>query len=95
MNGTAKAAAAAALLSVLCVLLLFSWLALEEAFPAFHFAPARFLDQLLPLGTLGGIAEGVSRFLWERRGLDLLMQAFVIIATVVCCMAMLKPGRGE
>lgn len=93
MNGTAKAAAAAALFSVLCILLLFSWLGLDVGFPLFQFAPPRFLEQLLGVGALGEIAEGVSKFLWEHRGLDLLIQAFVIVATVVCCMAMLKPGR--
>lgn len=95
MKGTTKAAVLAVLFSVLCILLLFFWLALGEAFPFFQFAPPRFLEQLLGVGVLGEIAEGVSKFLWERRGLDLLMQAFVIVATVVCCMAMLKPGREE
>lgn len=95
MNRTTKGAALAAIFAVLCTLMLFSWLSLETAFPVFQYTTPRFLNQLIGVEALGEIAKSVSKFLWEHRGLDLLMQAFVIVATVMCCMAMLKPGREE
>jgi hypothetical protein len=86
---------AATLFLVFFIFIFFTWISFIEAFPVFQYANARFNEQLLEVGVLSGIAKEVSTFLWDRRGLDLLIQAFVIVATVISCMAMLKPGREE
>ena len=36
---------------------------------------------------------GVSSFLWEYRGFDLLTQALLLFATAMCCLAMLREER--
>jgi hypothetical protein len=40
-----------------------------------------------------GITTGVSQFLWGSRSLDLISQSFVVMAAVICCIALLKNER--
>ena len=90
-----KSVMTATLFLTFIIFVFLTWFSFYEAFPVFQFANASFYEQLLEVGVLGDIAKEVSTFLWDRRGLDLLIQAFVIVATVVSCIAMLKPGREE
>lgn len=43
--------------------------------------------------TYDDITAAVSQFLWQNRGLDLVSQSFVVLAAVICCIAMLKIRR--
>ena len=64
-----------------------SWISLQVEFPYHEAGPG---TQLVPTEPYKGIAPDVSRFMWESRGLDIALQSFVIFASVVCCLAMLK-----
>ncbi len=75
------------LLVVLGLALSFSWLSLQVEFP-YHEAGSG--TQLVPAEPYNEIAPAVSRFMWEARGQDLALQSFVIFASVICCLAMLK-----
>lgn len=75
---------------VVIVLFSFSYLAIEVRFPVFEYASDNMDRRLVPDTPYYGIAGLVSRFLWENRALDLISQAFVIVAAVICCLAMLK-----
>jgi len=83
----------AAALAIVISLMLFSWLTLEVSFPAFEYTSDVLTRKLVPAEPYEGIASFVSRFLWEHRALDLTGQAFVIVAAVICCLAMLKSGE--
>jgi len=68
-------------------LLLFSW---HVEFPVFAYRGD--LDwQLTPAERFNDLGASVSRFLWDHRALDLTAQAFVLVAAVTCCLALLKP----
>jgi multisubunit Na+/H+ antiporter MnhB subunit len=63
------------------------------SFPAFEHRSSD--ASLVPAEPYGEIAEYASRFLWESRALDLTVQAFVITAAVICCLALIKPEEVE
>lgn len=63
-------------------------------FPTFAYVPEGLGRQLVPADPYNDIAMMASRFLWENRALDLTGQAFVIVAAVICCLAMIKPEKG-
>lgn len=81
------------ILVIMATLFVFSWLTVEVDFPAFQYS-AGYSRRLIPVEPYDNIATMVSRFLWEYRALDLTGQAFVIVAAVVCCLAMLKTTEG-
>lgn len=58
----------------------------NEPFPANSFRHG----ELVPLRPPGGVGPAVSGFLWGYRGFDLLMQALLLFATAMCCLAMLR-----
>ena len=91
MSNTARHGSFGALLVIIVTLFLFSWLTIEVSYPAFEFASDLLPRQLIPAEPFNEIAGRVSRFLWENRALDLTGQAFIIVATIICCMALLKP----
>ena len=63
------------------------------SFPAFEHRASD--ASLVPAEPYVEIAEHSSRFLWENRALDLTIQAFVITAAVICCLALIKPAEVE
>ena len=69
-------------------LLFFSllFIVIEEPFPVHPFLDGK----LMPIRSLHDIVIDVSRFLWEYRGFDLLMQALWLFVTAMCCLAMLR-----
>jgi hypothetical protein len=75
------------LLVVAGLALSFTWVSLQVEFP-YHDEDQG--TRLVPAEPYGEIAPAVSRFMWESRGLDIALQSFVIFASVVCCLAMLK-----
>jgi hypothetical protein len=75
---------------IVLALLLFSWLTVEVEFPVFEYRSD--LDwKLVPVEPYNDLGASVSRFLWDHRALDLTAQAFVLVAAVTCCLALLKP----
>ncbi len=84
----------AAAFTIVLALLVFSWLSVGADFPVFEFTSDSLRRQLVPVEPFDDIASLVSRFLWDNRALDLIGQAFVIVASVVCCLALLKLGEG-
>ena len=78
------------LLVVVGLVLSFSWLSIQEEFPFHEDVPGAPDAQLVPDEPYKEIAPAVSRFMWETRGQDIALQAFVIFASVICCLAMLK-----
>lgn len=85
----------AAMVAIVSLLLVFSWLTAEVNFPAFQYVSGDLHRQLVPSTPYDDIAGRVSRFLWEHRALDLNSQAFVIVAAVICCLALLKREEVE
>ncbi len=75
------------LLVAVGLVLSFTWLSLQVEFPYHEVGPE---TQLVPAEPYNEIAPAVSRFMWEIRGQDVALQAFVIFASVMCCLAMLK-----
>lgn len=80
---------------ILCIIFLFSALVLAEPFPTLRYAPGIFSRRLIPTQPFEGLSQGVSRFLWENRALDVTTQAFVIVVAIICCLALLKPEEAE
>jgi hypothetical protein len=85
----------AAAFTIVIALLVFSWLSVGADFPVFEYTSETLHRQLVPVEPYDNIAKLVSRFLWDNRAFDLTGQAFVIVASVVCCLALLKLGEGE
>ena len=58
--------------------------------------PSGVQRQLTPIGDFDLLPQVVSSFLWGNRSFDLIGQSFVILASVVCCLALLKmEGEAE
>ncbi len=95
MSGNGSSYRSYAVFMVIVALIIFSWLIFEVNFPAFEAASSLLPRRLIPLEPFNGIAVRVSRFLWEHRALDLTGQAFVIVAAIVCCLALLKSEEAE
>ncbi|MDH5199693.1 MAG: hypothetical protein OEW93_02295 [Candidatus Bathyarchaeota archaeon] len=76
---------------ILSVLLFFSFFLIvaNEPFPANSFRHG----ELVPISPPGEVGPAVSGFLWGYRGFDLLMQALLLFATAMCCIAMLREER--
>jgi len=79
-------------LTIFGLALSFSWLSLEVEFPYHEGGPG---TQLVPTEPYKEITPAVSRFMWESRGQDIALQSFVIFASVICCLAMLKEEGSE
>jgi len=84
----------AAAFTIVLALLVFSLLSVGADFPLFEYTSDTLRRQLVPVEPYDDIASLASRFLWDNRALDLTGQAFVIVASVVCCLALLKLGEG-
>lgn len=96
MSGnTSKNGTAAAVIVIFLSLFLFAWLTVEVSYPTFEFLSDLLPRRLIPLESFDEIASMVSRFLWDNRSLDLMSQAFVIVAAIICCLALLKPEEGR
>lgn len=85
----------ASFVSLLLSLITLIWLAAEYRFPLLVYVLETLPRELLPAEAFKVVSSGVGRFLWDQRVLDLLSQAFVILATVICCLALLKPEVEE
>jgi len=68
-------------------------LLLNISFPYMEYSITNVEEYSLPGNSYDDITTGVSRFLWDYRSLDLVSQSFVVLAAVICCLAMLKNER--
>ena len=60
----------------------------EQEFPLFKYAESR---TLINVGDDVGERSGI--FLWKNRSLDLLIQAFVLLASAIGCVALFRAER--
>ena len=70
-------------------------LGLNLNFPYMEYASSTLESFSVSAGSYDGITTAVSQFLWQVRGMDLILQAFVILTSVVCTIAMLKMRRED
>ena len=70
-----------------------STLLFNITFPYMEYSINNVEEYSLPENSYDDITTGVSRFLWDYRSLDLVSQSFVVLAAVICCLAMLKNER--
>ncbi len=75
-------------LSIIVVISVLTILLTNE-FPTF--APAKFLTRFIE--SSGNTGQGMSGLLWEQRYLDLIIGAFLILASATSCVALLKPSE--
>ena len=80
---------------IITLFLTFSWITVVENFPAFQYIDKDLIRPLIPNDPYDNIAIDSAKFLWDNRALDLNIQAFVIVAAIICCLAMLKVEGGE
>jgi NADH:ubiquinone oxidoreductase subunit 6 (subunit J) len=62
-------------------------------FPYMEYASSAFESFSISAGSYDDITAAVSQFLWQVRGMDLIIQSFVILTAVICTIAMLKMRR--
>lgn len=72
------------------ILISLTFVSFTVVFPFHETGPEGHGAQLVPVEPYRNIAPSVSRFMWEMRGQDVALQSFVIFASVICCLAMLK-----
>ncbi len=81
-------------ISIIAVeLMVVSVLSFSFKFPYMEYASSAIQSLSVDAGSYDGIVEAVSQFLWQARGMDLIIQSFVILAAVICTIAMLKMRR--
>ena len=67
----------------------------DISFPFMEYASSALETLMITPAKYDDITTAVSQFLWQHRGLDLVSQSFVIFAAIICCIALLKIGRGS
>lgn len=83
-------------LSLLSVEVLVGILLTQNIEFPFHKYVSSALETLMIVpATYDDITTAVSQFLWQNRGMDLIAQSFVVLAAVICCIAMLKTRRSH
>ena len=71
-------------------LFLISYNSLDIGFPVFKYASGSINERLVSSDPFDNIAAAVSHFLWDNKSLDLISQAFVLLAAVICSIALMK-----
>ena len=70
-------------------------LGLNLDFPYREYASSAIESLSISFGSYDDSTTAVSQFLWQVRGMDLIIQSFVILTAVVCTIAMLKMRRED
>ncbi len=93
--GIDKIEAAGLILSILAVIAFYMLIA-QNSFPAFKYAvlSKKELSEHLVKITQP-IGPNVSFFMWKKRDIDLIAQAFVLFAASVACLAILRREKTE
>ena len=69
---------------------LFSYNSINLDFPFFKYASNSIGERFISSDPYDSISTLVSRFLWDNKSLELISQAFVLLAAVMCSIALLK-----
>lgn len=81
-------------LSVVAVgTLIGSWLTMDYGFPINAYRLSELMSIRTSTSSYDAITSAVSQLLWGFRSMDLVSQSFVVLAAVICCIAMLKSER--
>ena len=78
------------LLGMLAMISVITFL-LKNVFPVF--SPASYLARFVE--SSGNIGQQTSSLLWSSRYMDLIAEAFLVLAAAACCIAMLKTDKTE
>ena len=70
-------------------------LGLRIEFPYMEYASSAIESFSISVGSYDDITTAVSQFLWQVRGMDLIIQSFVVLTAVICTIAMLKMRRKD
>ena len=70
-------------------------LGLKLDFPYMEYASGTLESFSIVAGSYDTITTAVSQFIWQVRGMDIILQSFVILASVICTIAMLKMRRED
>lgn len=89
MSESGSAANLAGALLILLLFASFMYIVSTASFPAGSYAHS----ELIPTNPSSGIGGAMSNFLWNFRGLDLLIQTIILFTTAVCCLAMLREEK--
>jgi hypothetical protein len=81
-----KTSGAIALITSAAFLTLILYISSTEAFPYSEITH----QQMINIQPTQNIGPQMSRFLWDFRGQDLLVQSLLLFATAVCCITLLK-----
>jgi len=68
------------------VFLVFIYIMSAEPFPYNNIAHIA----LIPTSQPDNLGKYMSQFLWNYRGLDLLMQSILLFSTAICCLALFQ-----
>lgn len=68
------------------VFLIFIYIMSAEPFPYNNIAHIA----LIPTSQPDNLGKYMSQFLWNYRGLDLLMQSILLFSTAICCLALFQ-----
>ncbi len=74
---------------IVAALLLVAFVYLISSTPFPH-ASYTSIGTELPVSQGVDLGAGMSRFMWDYRGLDLMAQTLVLFATAIACLAMLR-----
>jgi hypothetical protein len=83
-----KTSVAGIFLSAVAVISIIALL-LKNVFPTF--SPINFLTRFID--SFGNVGQQTSNLLWGQRYMDLIAEAFLVLAAAACCVAMLKPDK--
>ena len=81
-------------LSVIAIeILIGSSFTFDYGFPLFEYRLSDLVVITTSTSSYEAITSAVSQLLWGFRSMDLISQSFVILAALICCIAMLKNER--
>ena len=68
------------------IFLAFIYIMSAEPFPYHNIAHIA----MIPISQPDNLGKYMSQFLWNYRGLDLLMQSILLFSTAMCCLALFR-----
>ena len=58
------------------------------------FQHAKFISyELMPIEPADDLGRAMGAFLWDYRGLDLIMQTLILLSTAISCIALLREEK--
>ena len=78
--------------AIIAVLIFSYLLPIKLDFPFLSYSSITAKNQFISVDPYDDIAAYASRYLWNFKALDLINQAFVLLAAVLGCLSLLKAG---